>query len=387
MPRINDILMANAVLGEGGGNNVSRNVTLVIHALHGGGAERVAATMANQWTDQGDRVTLVTLDTVASDVYPVHPQVERIGLGLMRFSPNAWHAGWNNAHRIRALRQVIRDVPADCVVSVTDQMNVLTLLASQRLHAQVVIAEHSDPRHQRMHAAWERLRSWTYPRCAAAVVLSDAVAQYVRTLVDDRPVYVIPNGIGRPSVTTANVAQRDERMVVAMGRLSPEKGFDLLIDAFARLAAPHADWRLAIAGEGPERDSLQRQIDERGLQQQVQLVGWVNDPERFLARSALFVMSSRYEGFPVALLEAMACGLPVVSFDCDSGPREIVRPDVDGVLVAAEDTAALAQAIERLMVDPATRQRLGTRAGDVVERFSLEVFQQRWTEVLDACLS
>ena len=279
--------MANAVLGEGGGNNVSRNVTLVIDALHGGGAERVAATMANQWTDQGDRVTLVTLDTVASDVYPVHPQVERIGLGLMRFSPNAWHAGWNNAHRIRALRQVIRDVPADCVVSVTDQMNVLTLLASQRLHAQVVIAEHSDPRHQRMHAAWERLRSWTYPRCAAAVVLSDAVAQYVRTLVDDRPVYVIPNGIGRPSVTTANVAQRDERMVVAMGRLSPEKGFDLLIDAFARLAAPHADWRLAIAGEGPERDSLQRQIDERGLQQQVQLVGWVNDPERFLVQRAV----------------------------------------------------------------------------------------------------
>ncbi len=81
--------MTKGDLGEGGGNNVSRNLTLVIHALHGGGAERVAATMANQWTDQGDRVTLVTLDTVASDVYPVHPQVERIGLGLMRFSPSS----------------------------------------------------------------------------------------------------------------------------------------------------------------------------------------------------------------------------------------------------------------------------------------------------------
>ena len=127
-------------------------------------------------------------------------------------------------------------------------------------------------------------------------------------------------------------------MVVAMGRLSPEKGFDLLIDAFARLAAQHADWRLEIAGEGPERDALQRQIDAAGLQPQVQLVGWVSDPERFLSRSALFVMSSRYEGFPVALLEAMACGVPVISFDCDSGPREIIRPDVDGVLVPAGDT-------------------------------------------------
>jgi glycosyltransferase involved in cell wall biosynthesis len=385
--RINDILMTDCVLGERGEHNVSRNLTLVIHALHGGGAERVAATMANQWTDQGDRVTVVTLDTVASDVYTVHPQVERIGLGLMRFSANSWYAGWNNAHRIRALRRVIRDVPADCVVSLTDQMNVLTLLASQGLHTQVVIAERSDPRHQHMNKNWERLRRWTYPQCTAAVVLTDAVAQYMRTLIGDRPVYVIPNGIGRPSVTTANVAQRDEPMMVAMGRLSPEKGFDLLIEAFAPLAARHADWRLEIAGEGPEREALQRQIDERGLQQQVRLVGWVNDAERFLSRSSLFVLSSRYEGFPVALLEAMACGVPVVSFDCDSGPREIIRPDVDGVLVPPGDTAALAQAIERLMVDPVTRQRLGSRACDVIERFSLDLFQQRWNDVLDACQS
>ncbi|MHB8970792.1 MAG: glycosyltransferase family 4 protein [Pirellulaceae bacterium] len=366
---------------------MARNLTLVIHALHGGGAERVAATMANQWTDQGDRVTVVTLDAVASDVYEVHPQVERIGLGQMRFSTNVWHAGWNNAQRIRALRQVIRDLSADCVVSVTDQMNVLTLMASQGLHTQVLIAEHSDPRHQRMNKNWERLRNWTYPRCTAAVVLTDAVAQHMRTLVGDRPVYVIPNGIRRPSVTVANVAQRDERMLVAMGRLSPEKGFDQLIAAFGRLHAQHADWRLEIAGEGPEREALQRQIDECGLSQQIRLVGWVQDPERFLSHSALFVMSSRYEGFPVALLEAMACGVPVVSFDCDSGPREIIRPDVDGVLVPAGDTAALAQAIECLMVDPVTRQRLGARAADVIERFSLDLFQQRWNDVLDACLS
>ncbi|MHB0955349.1 MAG: glycosyltransferase family 4 protein [Pirellulaceae bacterium] len=366
---------------------MSRNLTLVIHALHGGGAERVAATMANQWTELGDRVTLVTLDTVASDVYPVHPRVERLGLGLMRFSPNSWHGGWNNAQRLRALRHVLREVSADCVVSMTDQMNVLTLLASRGLHARVVIAEHSDPRQQHMNATWERLRRWAYPRCTAAVVLTGAVAPYMSTLVGDRPVYVIPNGVHPPKVTTADIAQRDERTIVAMGRLSHEKGFDLLIEACAPLLARHTDWQLEIAGEGPERQALQHQIDERGLQQQIRLVGWVNDAEQFLAHGALFVLSSRYEGFPVALLEAMACRVPAVSFDCDSGPREIVRPDIDGVLVPAGDTAALAQAIEQLMADPLARQRLGTRAGEVSERFSLRLFQQRWNEVLDACLS
>ena len=89
--------MTDRLVREGGREYVARNLALVIHALHGGGAERVAATMANQWTDQGDRVSVITLDTVASDVYSVHPQVERIGLGLMRVSASALHAGWNNA--------------------------------------------------------------------------------------------------------------------------------------------------------------------------------------------------------------------------------------------------------------------------------------------------
>ena len=366
---------------------MARNLTLVIHALHGGGAERVAATMANLWAAQGDVVTLITLDDVATDVYPVDTQVERVGLGLMRTSANPLHAGWNNAQRIRALRHALHASTADCVVSVTDHMNVLVLLASRGLDAPVVIAEHSDPRHQPMGEIWERLRKWTYRRCTAAVALTHPVAEHLRTLVGQRPVYVIPNGIRAPDVTVDDVPDRDERTVVAMGRLSREKGFDLLLDAFARVAVQHPQWRLEIAGDGPERVALQQQIDQRGLGQRVRLVGWIQDPARFVARGAMFVMSSRYEGFPVSLLEAMAGGVPVISFDCDSGPRAIIRPDVDGLLVPVGDTVALAHAIDRLMSDPVTRHRLGERAREVVDRFSMELFLQRWNDVVDACLS
>lgn len=378
--------MTDRLEREGGREHVARNLALVIHALHGGGAERVAATMANQWTDQGDRVTVITLDTVSSDVYSVHPQVERIGLGLMRVSASALHAGWNNAQRFRALRQAIRDVEADLVVSVTDQMNVLTLLATQGLHMKVVIAEHSDPRHQQMNDIWERLRRWTYPWCSAAVVLTDSVAQQMRAMISERPVYVIPNGIREPSVTVDDVGARHPKQVVAIGRLSPEKGFDQLIDAFAPLARLHRDWSLAIAGEGPEQTALQEQIDQLGLSEQIRLVGWLSDPETFLARGSLFVMSSRYEGFPVALLEAMAVGLPVISFDCDSGPREIIRPSIDGLLVPAGDVSALTDAIDQLQQDAPLRDRMGRAAREVTQRFSLEQFRQRWNAVVDACL-
>ncbi len=383
----NDILMAESDLGEGGERDVSRNLTLVIHALHGGGAERVAATMANRWTAEGDRVTLITLDSVDSDVYQVGPQVERVGLGLMRFSGNSLHAGWNNAQRIRGLRQAIRAATPDCVVSITDRMNVLALLASRGFDAPIVIAERSDPRHQSMGRIWEHLRRWTYPRCTAAVAQTQSVAQHLSALVGHRPVYVIPNGVVAPAVTAAALTERDARTVVAMGRLSPEKGFDLLIEAFARLAPQHPDWQLQIAGDGPQRAALQQEVDRHGLGARIQLVGWVADPAEFLSRGALYVMSSRYEGFPTSLLEAMACGLAVISSDCDSGPRAIIRPEVDGLLVPVADPVAMMHAIDRLISDPVTRHGLGERAREVVDRFSMDRFMQRWNEVVDACLT
>lgn len=365
---------------------MARNLTLVVHALHGGGAERVAATMANQWAAHGERVTVITLATVASDAFPVDPRVTRVGLDWMRHSRSPLHAVWNNIRRLGTLRRALRAARPTVVVSLTDQINVLTLLAARGLRPPVVIAEHSDPRRQRMAPVWERLRRGAYPRCAAAVALTGGVADHLRTLVRGRPVYVIPNAIGPPPVSAVARAAGEQPTVVALGRLSREKGFDLLIDAFARLAARYPDWRLQVAGDGPEREALTRQIERHGLAERVQLVGWVDDPARFLASGALFVLPSRYEGFPMALLEALACGLPVVAFDCDSGPRDILRPGVDGLLVPAGDVAALAETMAGLMSDPAARDRMSRRATEVVARFSLERHRQQWDEVLSACL-
>jgi glycosyltransferase involved in cell wall biosynthesis len=358
----------------------------VVHALHGGGAERVAAAMADQWAGRGDRVTVVTLDTVSSDVFTVDPRVRRIGLGLMRKSRHAWQAIRHNVTRIRALRHVLRESVPQCVVSVTDRMNVLTLLACRGLGAPVVIAEHSDPRHQRMGTAWELLRKRSYPHCAAAVVLTQPVAETMKCLVKGKPVFVIPNGVRVPDATDS-VPEQAGPTILAMGRLSPEKGFDLLVQAFAQLAGRHTDWTLAIAGEGPRRSMLEQQIAQLGLSDRVRLLGWVSQPYRLMRQARLFVLSSRYEGFPVALLEAMACGLPAVSFDCDSGPREIIRHELDGLLVPPGDVSALAGAIERLLRDDTLRAKLAHHARDVVQRFSQQSFAAKWEEVLQRCLA
>ncbi len=361
---------------------MTRHIALVVHALHGGGAERVAATMANQWAASGDRVTVITLDTVESDVYHVDSRAERIGLGLMETSRNTWAAIWNNRRRVRALRSAIGSASPDCVVSVTDQMNLVTLLACRGLSVPVVIAEHSDPRHQHLGTIRERLRRRMYPQAAAIVVLTQAVADYLRGVVGARPIYVIPNGIAPPSAHVLSLRTAEEPLIVAMGRLSEEKGFDTLIDAFAALASEHTRWRLKIAGEGPQRTALQQRIEQHAMGARIELVGWVDDPAVFLADAAIFVLSSRYEGFPVSLLEAMALGLAVVSFDCDSGPREIIRHEQDGLLVEPGAERLLTEAMSRLIREASLRQRLGDAACAVVERFSPERFVERWDDVL-----
>lgn len=388
-------------------------VTLVIHALHSGGAERVLARLANHWAAAGVTVTVITLDAVASDVFPLHAAVRRIGLAAMQPSRSRGQAVCRNLARLRRLRQAIRRAGARRVISFTDKMNILTLLACLGMRREVVIAERSDPRHQRLSPGWERLRRWSYPRCRTLVVQTEAVAQWGRTLVGARPVVVIPNAAapwppgaeGGPATATDAPARAPSvgpaepvavpagvqhppltaaprHTVLAMGRLSREKGFDLLVRAFAQVTARHADWDLLIVGEGPERAALERLIAESGCRGRIALGGWTDAPHAALQHADLFVLPSRYEGFPNALLEALAGGLPAISFACDSGPREILRHEVDGLLVPPEDVAGLAAALDRLMADPDARQRFSRHAREALTRFSETDFFRRWDALL-----
>lgn len=356
---------------------------MIIHALHGGGAERVTAQLAGHWAENGHPVTLITLDAVATDRYPVDPRVQRVGLDLMGAARNRPLAALQNLRRVRRLRQAIQDAKPLCVVSATDRMNVMSLLACRRLPVPVVIAEHNDPRHQPLPPVWEWLRGRTYRNAAVAVALTQDIANYIETRWRVSNTIVIPNGVALPGPESGAVNEPRDPTILAIGRLAAQKGFDLLIDAFSRVAANWPHWRLRILGEGPERSALEAAITARQLGERIELVGWVDDPHAELSRASVFVLSSRYEGFPVSLLEAMASGVPVVSFDCQSGPAEIIRDGVDGLLVPTGDIEALTAAIEVLLGDPTLRAELGHRAREVNQRFSLQSCFARWDAVLD----
>lgn len=176
---------------------------------------------------------------------------------------------------------------------------------------------------------------------------------------------------------------RTEKVVTGIGRLSHEKGVDMLLDAWAEAVAKQPGWVLRIYGRGESEAALKRQCTELGLDSSVEWAGQTEDVPRALRSSSVFVMSSRGEGFPLALLEAMAFGLPCAAFDCAPGVHEIVNDGEDGLLARPGNTSELARALVRLMSDEELRNSMGERARQNIQRYSPAAIVDRWEALFD----
>jgi glycosyltransferase involved in cell wall biosynthesis len=339
--------------------------------------------MANYWASRGwAEVTLITLSGPGeTPFFRLHPAVRYRPLGVEAESLAPVRAVANNLGRVGRLRAAIVASQPLAVISFLDRANVLTLLAAAGLGLPVVVAERIDPRHRVLGHSWRAMRQLTYPAASRVVAQTESALAYFPPWIQRRGL-VIPNPVQPPPGFTA-APDAPPPVVMAMGRLERQKGFDLLIDAFARVAPAHPEWRLEIWGQGPLRERLEAQAADLGLGDRVRLPGVTRRPGAAMEGAGLFVLSSRYEGFPNALCEAMACGLPAISFDCPSGPREIIRDGEDGVLVPAGDVAGLAAAMGRLMGDGAERARLAARAPDVNNRFGMTKVMGIWEALLE----
>lgn len=363
-------------------------IGLVVSTLAMGGTERAVTTLANYWVGRGHEVRVFTLSGIAADFYSLDKAVERHVLGLDSTSNGLLNAVWGNLRRVWRLRRALRAANPDVVVSFLTDVNVLTLLAARGLSVPVLVAERTDPRRHVLPASWVRLRRLLYPWADRVIVQTPPIAEWAATVVDESKVVVIANAVTvrRPETPVGCSIDR-QATVAAMGRLTWAKGFDVLLRAFAACAALHPAWNLILIGDGEERERLGALARTLGIQDRVLMVGRMTRPEVTLRQAGVFVLPSRYEGFPNALLEAMACGTPTIATEYAPGSESVVRHGVDGLLVPVDDVEALAAALSRLMGDADLRANLGRRASDVIERFSFEKIMAEWDRALDSVVA
>ncbi|HEY0594059.1 MAG TPA: glycosyltransferase family 4 protein [Thermoanaerobaculia bacterium] len=346
-----------------------------------GGAERVMADMASYWARQGRDVAVATFDDAPDSwFYPLDERVRRVPLGGLRESRGVFDALVANISRIRRLRRAIRRQRPHAVISFCDATNILAIAASLGAGTRVVVSERSMPAASPLKGPWRLLRRLLYPLADSIVVQSRAAAGFFNG--PERPkVVVIPNAVSPPAAVRER-AKAGAGTVMAAGRFTAEKRFDLLIDAFAGSAAARAGWSLVIYGEGPLRSSLEERIRSHDPGARIHLPGTTTRLGEELARADLFVLSSSYEGFPNVLCEAMAAGVPVVATSCPGGVADIVRPSIDGMIVPVGDVAAMRTAIDALAGDPAERDRLGRNAREITGRFRVELVMNEWDRIL-----
>lgn len=355
-------------------------VCLVLPTLaRPGGAERVGVVLATEWIRAGRAVTILTTDSPDQPhFFDLPADVEVRHLSLMGESRGLLESMLRNVRRIALMRREILRVRPVTVISFIDVLNVTAVFACLGTGIPVIAAERTSPAHAPIGRLWRFLRNVAYRVADRVVVQSEGAYRYFERPLGAR-LALIPNPV--PSVLCADRPATGTR-VIAIGRFTAEKGFDLLIRSFAAVAAAFPEWSLTIFGDGPLRGALEQLVIERGMKGRVFLPGVTKNSSESLAQADLFVLSSHFEGFPNALCEAMAAGVACIATDCPDGPRDIVRNGLDGILVPPGDLDALSRALAGLMGSPDERRRLGRNAREGIGRFSIERVMGEWDRLL-----
>ena len=345
-------------------------ITCVIGTLGGGGAERVMTYLCAGLAARGHQVTLLTLDDSVPDFYPLDPAVTRVRVQLPTFRAAGILGG---IPRLWKLTRTLQSTHPEVVISF---MTISVLASCLLLRIPYIYADHLDVRYLAYSRKWKILRNYLLRFAKTVTVLSERDRKFISLYHPHWKARVVYNPAlpcpGQEGVTPAFMAP-GKKYVVAVGRLVAQKSFDRLLEAWRRVCNQHEDWRLAIIGAGPDEQELKQLAETLDVQYSVDFVAPQKDLASVYRHAEFLAMSSRAEGFPMVLLEAMAAGLPAVSFVC-TGPDVIIRDGVDGFLVKQNYTDAFAKRMEELMQDESKRRQMGQRAREVTERFSLDKY-------------
>ena len=350
-----------------------------------GGVQRVVSNLCHGWVRRGCEVHLI-VESGEGAAFPVPADVVYHQLSKCH-KRRGLKGIWDNFSYVRGLGQVVRSAKLDAVLAVSTVANIHLAQANIPRSVVRIGSEHGYSPHFPLpfHKEWFRRRA--YPKLDAIVCPTKEAANLLAQTYPRARTLGIPNWLTWPlpkgdGSAGAAIGRPGRRTFLACGRFDKLKGFSRLIAMFDGLKERLPNWDLVIVGDGEDRELLESQVAQAKLGGRVFFTGWVADMESVFRSADVFVFPSVSEGFALVLAEAMACGLPCVSYDCKVGPSEIIRDGVDGLLVPVRDEAAFASAMLRLAEGETERSRLAAACPEILSRLSEDAIQPLWAQVL-----
>ena len=369
-------------------------VAIFIGSLTCGGAERVTVSLARYLAERGVKISVITMHGIDKDFYVLDDRVERVALGLSGTN-HPLSKVQANIQRILALRQVIRSTNPDVLIGMMSSAALFCIFASIGLENKVIASERNYPGSKPIAASWAILRRLFYRFASAHVAQTNDGGDWIMRNTKAKNIFIIHNSVSwplptyEPLVFPENVVSGEDKLVLAVGGKVFQKGIDLLVKAFVQTTCNLPNWHLVVVGledadhgQGNQMNKLRQLVGSLVDNERVHFPGRVGNMKDWYQQADIFVLSSRYEGFPNALLEAMSFGCASIAFDCKTGPNDVITDGVDGILAEPDNERALAVALRRLMENEKLRQELGAAAIKVRERFSESNVLRLWLDAI-----
>ena len=373
-------------------DNKEKSIAFYIGGLCIGGAERVICNLAEYFYSEGYRVTMVTKARDEKE-YDLNPRIRRI---IADITPEEETGSriHNLLARINKLRRIWKEVKPDVIVSFIRKNNLMAIASAVPLGIPVVVSVRSAPERELMGFGFKTI-SFLLFRMAAGVVLQtreayDFFPGYIRAKA-----VVLPNSINPEFLKASEELETQgdgsstnsarKKKIITVGRIDDNKNQKLLVDAYVRIAMQYPDWSLELVGDGSGKKSLEEYVRTLPCKDRIHFAGAVDDVVKRMSEASIFVLPSKIEGMPNALIEAMVMGMACISTDCPcGGPRDLIAADEsNGVLVPVDNADAMAMALKRLITNDILRESMGDNAKKIINTLHPDAVNKQWKNYIE----
>ena len=360
-----------------------KKIAFVLPSLGSGGAERVLSILANKFVEDFD-VMIITL----YKCQPFYPLKKEINLNYCREtyldSPTKWQSLKNHWMIFYNLNKLLKNHGIDVCIGFMTTANIYLSIFSKINNIPCIISERIHPEFHKLNKFWQFMRRQTYGFANVLVVQTDSIKSYFEKFIEKKNIKIIKNPLASGLIQKRDIKHPREQIILNVGRLDAQKNQDLLIKAFANV--DNEGWKVVLVGEGELRMTYETLITSLNLEQKIELVGIDSNIDTYYNNASIFVFTSRYEGFPNALTEAMYFGMACISTDCPSGPSDLIDTDYNGFLIRVEDQEALEVKLKILMADSELRNQMGLKAMERTKEFEPEVILDIWKNLINEVL-